>query len=92
MGGVIDFEARKLERSPHRSGKARCLNCKHEWIAVAPIGTVDLQCTKCETFQGVFVGISATAFKQWRCQCGEYMFFIDEISPYCVHCGERPNL
>lgn len=88
---VVDLEARRIERSPHRSGTGRCLNCKHEWSAVAPIGTADLECPACSTFQGVFKGIASSQFMQWQCACGEYTFFLDEHGPYCAHCGIRPD-
>ena len=88
---VIDLEARRLEKSPHRAGGARCLNCKHEWSAVAPVGTTTLECPNCHTFQGLFKGASKTEFQQWQCACGEFTFFIDEHSPYCAHCGLRPQ-
>jgi hypothetical protein len=89
--GVIDFEAERLLRNPHRTGKARCLNCKHEWVAVAPVGTHALECSQCQTFQGVFIGASNTQFQQWQCCCGEYLFYIDAKGPYCAHCGTRPE-
>lgn len=92
VNNIVDLQAKRDAKSPHRAGEARCLNCKHNWAAVAPIGTTSLQCPKCETFQGLFVGISVTEYKQFQCQCGEYVFFIDEYSPYCAHCGERPKL
>jgi len=88
---IIDLAARREANSPHRAGEARCLNCKHEWAAVAPVGAVTLQCPKCETFQGLFKGVSCTEFKQWQCDCKEWTFFIDEHGPYCAHCGVRPT-
>jgi hypothetical protein len=88
---IVDFAARRLEKSPHRVGSVRCLNCKHEWIATAPPGTTTLQCLSCSTFQGVFIGVSQTERMQWQCACGEFVFFIDETSPYCAHCGVRPE-
>jgi hypothetical protein len=87
---VVDLSARRLEKSPHRAGYARCLNCKHEWSAVAPIGVTTLECSQCRTFQGVFLGVATTQRLQWQCVCGEFTFFIDEFSPYCAHCGVRP--
>ena len=75
---------------PHRSGMACCLNCKNEWAAVAPIGTVALECPECRTMQGIYVGLAATEFKQWQCQCDSFVFFIDEHGAYCSHCGTRP--
>ena len=92
MSKVINFEDAKLERGIHKSGPARCLTCKYEWVATAPIGTVDLECPRCATFQGVFKGVTKSEYTQWRCQCGEWTFFIDEVSPYCAHCLTRPEL
>lgn len=91
MTNVVDLEARRTVRNPHRSGAARCLNCKHEWQAVAPVGAASLQCPACATFQGVFVGITCTQFRQWQCVCGELTYFVDERGPYCCHCGTRPE-
>jgi hypothetical protein len=28
---------------------------------------------------------------QRLCECGEWMFCIDEAGPYCSHCGTRPE-
>lgn len=90
---VADLGAERLAREPHRSGNARCLNCKHEWHAVAPSGVTALDCPTCATNQGVFKGLASTSdLKQWECRCGEYTFFIDEHGPYCAHCGIRPEL
>lgn len=92
MNEVIDLSARKLEKSPHRSGPARCLNCKHAWVAVAPIGVFQLECPQCATAQGVFDGLSSSEGDQLQCDCGEMVFFIDRRGPYCCHCGARPEL
>lgn len=87
VSNVINLDARR----PHRSGNARCLNCKYEWGAVARPGAVTLECPKCSTFQGVFVGVAHSHFAQWQCTCGEWTFFIDAHGPYCAHCGTRPS-
>lgn len=89
---VVDLSTRRIVSNPHREGEARCLNCKHEWMAVAPAATINLECSQCGTFQGMFKGIAQTEFAQWRCECGELVFFIDERGPYCCHCGVRPSL
>lgn len=91
MSSVVSLEARRIERNPHRSGQARCLNCKHTWVAVAPIGTTVLECIQCKTSQGVFIGIATTDNQQWQCACAEFTFFIDARGPYCAHCGIRPE-
>lgn len=89
---IISLSERRQARSPHREGPARCLNCKHEWRAVAPLGVVQLDCPQCGTCQGLFSGCSSTEGDQWKCVCGEWMFFIDIHGPYCAHCGTRPDL
>lgn len=92
---VVDFVAKRAVKKeandPHRSGEARCLNCKHEWVAVAPVGVISLECPKCSTLQGMFKGVSQTEREQWQCRCGEWMFFVDEAGMYCAHCGIRPD-
>jgi hypothetical protein len=37
---VISLLQLKKDREPHLSGMARCLACRHEWVAVAPVGTI----------------------------------------------------
>lgn len=34
---VVDFEEKKLERSPHAAGEAVCLDCRHTWVAVSSL-------------------------------------------------------
>ena len=36
------------------TGEAFCMHCKHEWVAVAPVDTVELECPQCSTHKGVF--------------------------------------
>lgn len=35
------------EDSPHEVGVARCDVCTHEVVAVAPVGTDDMECPNC---------------------------------------------
>ncbi len=41
-------------RRPHRQGPAYCIVCGFEWQAVAPVGTLFLECSRCHDSQGVF--------------------------------------
>lgn len=91
MTDVVDFAARRLERHPHRSGLARCLNCGHVWTAVAPVGATQLDCPSCSTSQGVYAGLAQTEEPQFRCRCLEFVFFLDARGAYCAHCGTRPE-
>lgn len=91
MNNVIDLMEYREALNPHKTGNARCLQCKHEWIETAPIGTVSLECPECHSFQGIFKGLMSTEFSQWVCLCGEFTFFIDSKGAYCAHCGKRPR-
>jgi DNA-directed RNA polymerase subunit RPC12/RpoP len=44
---IVDLAAAREERQPHWQGVARCVGCQHEWEAVAPMGTVWLECPEC---------------------------------------------
>ena len=82
---IVDLNSRR----PHLTGEAKCLKCKHEWVAVALVGKTDLQCPKCELYTGVFMGNCSPKVgdKVWRCNCGCDVFQIypDEIR--CLNCG-----
>lgn len=92
MAKVTSLEQRRIEKSPHREGPARCLACKHEWHAVVKAGTTALECPSCKTNRGVYIGLPCTMNMQWRCRCMEWVFFIDSQGPYCANCGVRPDL
>lgn len=70
---VISLAAARAERQPHWQGKAICLGCRHEWEAIAPMGTyTDLECAEC----GLFKGVTKHPFGcdegdlEFRCTCG----------------------
>lgn len=53
MADVIEFKRPKEESSdPHLSGEAICTSCRHEWVAVAPVGVDDMECPACGTMRG----------------------------------------
>jgi len=79
-----------LDKNPHLAGEAKCLTCDHEWAAVAPIGTVELECPECKTWKGVFCGMTAPN-TVWECNCGNQHFYIDETGPMCSRCGVRQS-
>jgi hypothetical protein len=49
---VVDFAAAKAEREPHWAGTCKCVGCGHEWDAVAPLGTLQLECPSCTLPKG----------------------------------------
>jgi predicted RNA-binding Zn-ribbon protein involved in translation (DUF1610 family) len=85
---LINLDRWKEENSPHATGKATCLACGHEWVAVAPTGTVFLECPGCRTDRGVFRFPHERPGKHWACPCGFQAFYITPEGVYCPNCGE----
>lgn len=60
------------------SGAAKCMNCSHEWVAVAPVGTVFLACPACDCEQGrwqyPFEPQEGTIL--YACGCGAHEFYV----------------
>ena len=83
MSNVVSFPERTV---PHLSGKARCFKCKHEWVAVTPVGEFVLDCPQCEN-DAAMIGFVARADTRWVCNCGCDLFRHDPNGPYCVNCG-----
>lgn len=85
---IVDLAKAREERTPHRAGEARCLQCGHEWVAVAPVGETRLECPECKTDKGVFQGL---CYPQdgyiWRCNCGNELFLIMPDGKLCPVCG-----
>ena len=79
----------KPREEPHMSGKAHCIQCDHVWGAVAPVGTVFLECPECKTQKGRFVGHCApddgVEFRE--CNCGNQLFYLTREGHMCANCG-----
>lgn len=75
-----------MEKTPHLQGTAICLDCKQEWEAVAPIGTIKLQCFSCMNYRGVWKNVCCPE-KYWQCNCGCAHFFVNEDGCICCCCG-----
>jgi len=72
---------------PHATGKAQCLDCHHEWVAVAPIGEVWLECPACTLLRGRYVFPFVRDGEEWACNCGNDLFHIKREGAYCPNCG-----
>lgn len=84
---VISFAERKEALEPHR-GKAKCIGCRHEWEAVAPVGTDTLDCPGCDLPKGKFIYEIIRGEKMWECKCGNDLFRIhQDIGVYCINCA-----
>ena len=88
MADIVDFPA---PYSPHVSGVARCLTCKHEWVCVAEAGTVDLTCPSCDLERGAWLNtIGPASGEVWRCACDNHLFYLKRTgAPLCPSCGKR---
>ena len=91
---VVSFEDAKLKRDPHWSGEAVCLACRHEWVATAPTGTLNVECPACELKRGVPKFNFGTIEGQmgYSCNCQSQMFFFKlhdtgRVQILCVGCG-----
>ena len=78
-----------LEHQPHMTGEAKCLACGHEWVAVAPIGTVAFECPKCGLDKGQtkYPCQPPEGSDIWECNCGSQTFFIRPTGFMCTNCG-----
>ena len=86
---VIDLVAKKEENQPHSAGTAKCLDCKHEWEAVAPTATEYLECPNCLLMLGRFkFTYLYTDQYHWTCKCGNDLFHITKTGVYCPNCGD----
>ena len=83
---VIDIFAKE----PHLNGEAVCLNCKHKWTAISPVGTYSLECPECKVHKGVYNGVCIPE-ETWECECGCLHFFISPEYARCAHCGIQQN-
>jgi len=50
---VVSLAEEREARQPHWTGTAYCVGCKHEWQAVAPVGSENLECPSCTLPKGV---------------------------------------
>lgn len=77
------------EQRPHLAGPCRCLDCKHEWQGVAPVGTWAMDCPKCGASKGArFSMIGPTSDTTFTCQCGNTFFWVvPDGGAHCPNCG-----
>ena len=52
MGEVVSNVTRIADARPHLCGPAYCVDCRHKWEAVAPIGMTVMTCPNCGQNKG----------------------------------------
>ena len=82
------IEIGDYQNAPAMSGETRCLACGHEWVAVAPVGTVFLECPSCSLVKGMLKYPCEREGEHWECNCGNSLFHITPDGVYCPNCGE----
>ena len=91
MNDIISLDDYRAEAGPYLSGPARCMACKHEWVAVAPAGTTELECPHCGAMKGFFLGTMDVPVGEthWTCRCGSDIFRISGKTKdiFCANCG-----
>ena len=85
MSNVVNLDSGR----PKLRGAALCLCCSHQWDAVADIGSVELKCPECNTWKGVFEGMTAPDTVV-ECVCGNQHFYLHyyDSSNYCGICAK----
>ena len=89
-GTVLAF---KPKSDPHCTGSAKCIACGDTWVAVAPAGTMWLECAKCGTMKGTWVHptLADVGDMAFTCNCGS-----EALTAYkrgglfhliCMNCG-----
>ena len=89
MAEVIYLDKKREKLSPHMTGKAKCIQCKHEWVGVAPQGTIWLECPSCTLQKGAFIyACEPDNMKSiFTCNCGNEIFLIADNGTICTLCG-----
>lgn len=85
MSNIVEFK----RPEQHGAGEAFCFQCKHEWVSVAPTGTVQLECPNCHTMKGLFkFPFNVEEGDLVRvCNCGNSLFRLTPEGHLCVNCG-----
>jgi hypothetical protein len=95
MMTVVPFAKPEAPTEQHLSGAARCLACKHEWVAVAEAQSGycgDLECPACGVCRGQFKWPfqGPPGEEVWACGgCGGQLFMITRPGTRCVGCGQH---
>ena len=93
MATILAFKAKTSEAveepdGPHLSGEAFCIECNQEHVAVAPVGTIRMECPFCHTQKAVFKYPCEPDGPAWACGCGCQLFMISQKGIICYKCGD----
>jgi hypothetical protein len=85
---VIKFKQPE-PKEPHGSGEAFCMNCRHEWIAVVPVGITRFECPRCHSYKGMwkFEFMPEVGSLMRLYNCGNDLFRLTPDGHQCANCG-----
>lgn len=88
MTNVVGFPPRRKGSGAYVSGPARCIGCRHDWVAVAPAGATELECPNCGAEKGIWMLLIAQHDEEhFGCPCGNQFLHIIRSGAYCPNCG-----
>lgn len=89
MSEVVSLSEAREKRQPHVSGEAVCLDCRHTWVAVVPLGVIWMECPSCSLQRGRFKFQHVCGKERhWVCHCGNDLFHVTTERTYCPNCGQ----
>lgn len=73
----------------HGSGEAFCIACSNTWVAVAPTGSVSLDCPACGSHKGKWKFEFYPSEQQMvrTCACENQLFYLTPDGHMCANCG-----
>lgn len=87
----MEIQPDLFEDGPHLSGEAHCIQCGHKWVAVAPVGTFELECPQCHSHKGILT-YPCEPEAAWVCNCGCHIFIMSRtLNLICYKCGNSPG-
>lgn len=96
MSNIIEFRSKANINTEGKSrqefeGKAKCLHCKHEWVATQKEGDVVFCCPECGLNKAVWNNTIQRGEYIFNCVCGCDLFGVSKINNtpfiYCIMCG-----
>ena len=86
---IVSFPTKPEQEERWFEGKAFCISCKHEWMAVAEPGSTPFECPNCSAVKGHWK-YECTPHKDTLirvCQCGNEYFLLTPEGHFCPNCG-----
>ena len=86
---IIPFNKSEQPKEPMATGEAFCIGCSYQWLAIAPLGTVQLECPACSSMKGIWKWPHkpAPGMLVRECNCGNQLFYLTPEGHCCANCG-----